>query len=1050
LFGDTLEANVKSRRGNKYAEVFGTSFGWSRVFPVKLKSDVHEGLSLLFKRDGVPPKIIVDGSKEQTKGVFQKKMREADCWMKQTEPYSPWQNAAEGVILHLKQGAGRKMVKTQTPKKLWDDCLEMESMIRSNTAHDIYELGGEVPETIMSGETSDISQLCELGWYEWCKFRDVAAPFPQDKMKLGRYLGPSVDIGPAMTAKVLKSNGQVIHTSTYRSLTPDEIAQSEEIKSREDFDKRIAQKLGKSTQPEDIEPDVVETPVFERYEDDHDGEVKQAPDQDDEEEVTPEETDDYLGAEVLLPLGDKMVTGRVRGRKRDREGSLHGLRNANPILDTRTYEVEFPNGETAEYAANIIAENMYAQCDAEGNQHLLMDSLVDYKSDGHAIKVADMFVIRNGRQHMRKTTIGWKLCVQWKDGTTTWERLADLKESYPVEVAEYAVAQGIDHEPAFVWWVPFTLKKRNRIIASVSKRYNKRQYKYGFRIPNTVEEAKEIDKENGNTLWMDSVEKEMGAVRVAFKFLNDDDIIPPGYTEVKGSHLIFDIKMEDFRRKSRYVAGGHTVDAPSSLTYASVVSRETVRVALTLAALNDLEVKACDIMNAFLTAPCSERIWLIAGKEFGPNAGNRAIVVRALYGLKSAGSSFRNHLAECMGTLGYKSCLADPDLWYKPMVRPDDGFKYYAYMLCYVDDILSIHHDAMTALNELDYYFKMKPGSIGDPDIYLGGKLRETTLANGVKAWGISPSKYIQEAVRNTEGYLEKNFSGRKLLKRAPTPFENDYAPELDTTPELSPILATYYQSQIGVLRWMVELGRVDIITETSMLASQTAMPREGHLDAMFRMFAYLKTKHNSRMVFDPTYPHVDMSDFKICDWKNFYGNVEEAIPTDAPESRGKEVDLRLYVDSDHAGEKLTRRSRTGYFIFLNMAPVTWFSKRQPTIETSVFGAEFVAMKNGMEATRGLRYKLRMMGVALSGPTYIYGDNMSVIHNTQRPESTLKKKSNSICYHAVRESVAMGESITGHVSTHNNPADIATKVLPGGQKRNGLIGLVLYDLTDYE
>jgi hypothetical protein len=124
-----------------------------------------------------------------------------------------------------------------------------------------------------------------------------------------------------------------------------------------------------------------------------------------------------------------------------------------------------------------------------------------------------MFVIRNGRQHMRKTTIGWKLCVQWKDGTTTWERLTDLKESYPVEAAEYAVAQGIDHEPSFVWWVlTFTLKKRNRIIASVSQRYNKQQYKYGFRIPNTVEEAKEIDKENGNTLWMDSVEKEMGAV----------------------------------------------------------------------------------------------------------------------------------------------------------------------------------------------------------------------------------------------------------------------------------------------------------------------------------------------------------------------------------------------------------------------------------------------------------------------------------------------------------------------------------------------------------
>jgi hypothetical protein len=132
----------------------------------------------------------------------------------------------------------------------------------------------------------------------------------------------------------------------------------------------------------------------------------------------------------------------------------------------------------------------------------------------------------------------------------------------------------------------------------------------------------------------------------------------------------------------------------------------------------------------------------------------------------------------------------------------------------------------------------MKPGSIGDPDFYLGGKLRKVTLANGVEAWGISPSKYVQEAVKNVEIYIAKTFNGRKLLKKAPTPFENDYRPEMDTTPELNAAQANYYQSQIGVLRWMVELGRVDIITETSLLASQTAMPREGHLDAMLRMFA--------------------------------------------------------------------------------------------------------------------------------------------------------------------------------------------------------------------
>jgi hypothetical protein len=105
-------------------------------------------------------------------------------------------------------------------------------------------------------------------------------------------------------------------------------------------------------------------------------------------------------------------------------------------------------------------------------------------------------------------------------------------------------------------------------------------------------------------------------------------------------------------------------------------------------------------------------------------------------------------------------------------------------------------------------------------------------------------------------------------------------------------------------------------------------------------------------------------------------------------------------------------------------------------------------MKNGIETCRGLRYKLRMMGVDLSGPTFVYGDNMHVVDNTQRSESILKKKSNSILYHAVRESAAMGESIIGHVPAVDNPADICTKVVPGGQKRNHLIHLLLHDLCD--
>ena len=152
-------------------------------------------------------------------------------------------------------------------------------------------------------------------------------------------------------------------------------------------------------------------------------------------------------------------------------------------------------------------------------------------------------------------------------------------------------------------------------------------------------------------------------------------------------------------------------------------------------------------------------------------------------------------------------------------------------------------------------------------------------------------------------------------------------------------------------------------------------------------------------------------------------------------------------IDSDHAGDKETRRSRTGFMIFVNMALIIWHSKKQPTVESSVFGAEFVAMKHGIKELRALRYKLCMMGVPINSPLYVYGDNMSVINNTQRPESTLKKKSNYVWHHAVCESVAMKEVLTSHILTNHNYADLLTKVLYGQKRRNCIEG-IMYDLYD--
>ena len=134
--------------------------------------------------------------------------------------------------------------------------------------------------------------------------------------------------------------------------------------------------------------------------------------------------------------------------------------------------------------------------------------------------------------------------------------------------------------------------------------------------------------------------------------------------------------------------------------------------------------------------------------------------------------------------------------------------------------------------------------------------------------------------------------------------------------------------------------------------------------------------------------------------------------------------------------------------IYCNSALIDWVSKKQPTVESAVFGAEFVAMKFGIEKLRALRYKLRMMGVPISGASYVYGDNLSVVTNAQKPESQLRKKNNAICYHAVRESVAMGECLVTHVRTQDNLADVLTKVL-FGSKRRDLVGRILYDIFDH-
>ena len=1048
LYTDTLFSTSKSLRGNKCAQVFTNGYGYDLFYPLKKEADAVDALNEVIRSVGVPKELVSDGARAEVKGRFAAVANEYRVKQKTTEPYSGWQNRAEAAIREIKRGIKRASIRARSPKRLWDFCGEWVAAIRRITAHDLPALHDRVPSEVVEGGTPDISEYAQFDWYQTVWYLDPAVQFPNDARKLGKWIGVAHDVGSPMTFWVLPASCKVLARSTVTPLTEDEMADPI-VKARIlELDLAIKERIGDSIEDDNVDEELIG--LFPEVPDDiflpdPESELERTDEEaiPEADDYTPEAYDEYLTAEILLPNMGTVTKAKVIGRKRDADGNPVGKRNANPILDTREYEVEFPDGATDVFTANTIAENLYSQVDEEGNSFAIMSEIVDHKKDGTAVAKDDgLEVTRDGTHRPKRTTRGWKMLVTWKDGSSTWVPLKDLKESHPVQVAEYALANKIMEEPAFAWWVRHVLKKRNRIIRKVKSRYWVRTHKYGILIPKSVEEALRFDRESGTDFWQRAIEKEMRNIDCAVEFPADGKP-PVGFQKID-CHIIFDVKMT-LERKARYVAGGHQTEPPKDITFASVVTRDSIRIAFLVAALNDLEVLSADISGAYLNANAAEKVYTIAGKEFGAEREGRVVIItRALYGLRSSGKAWRDHMAATLRDHRYASCKADPDVWMRPKTKPD-GFKYWSYILVYTDDILVIDHEPKVAMDYLASRYTLKPGSVKEPDTYLGAQVSKFYISGAADPekprWAMSSEAYVKQAVTNVEEELSK--VERCLPTRVTTPLSQGYRPELDQSRELDPKRGQYYQSLIGVLRWICELGRVDVLVAVSMLSRYVVSPREGHLEQVFHLFAYLKHHKRSRMVFDDTEPTFDDNAFKICDWSEFYPDAEEAIPHNVPEPRGHGVVTSTFVDADHAGCKATRRSHTGVFVYVNKAPILWYSKRQNTVETSTFGSEFCAMKVAIDMIEGVRYKLRMMGIPLIGPTSVFCDNQSVVKNTTAPESALKKRHNAIAYHRAREAQAAGLIRVAWENGETNIADLLTKLMPGPRLKE-LVGYVLW------
>jgi hypothetical protein len=325
------------------------------------------------------------------------------------------------------------------------------------------------------------------------------------------------------------------------------------------------------------------------------------------------------------------------------------------------------------------------------------------------------------------------------------------------------------------------------------------------------------------------------------------------------------------------------------------------------------------------------------------------------------------------------------------------------------------------ALQKAPHNYILK--GVGKPEYYLGADMKHVDTPERVFTMG--STTYVKRIIT-----VYEQMFGQPPPKGITAPMDPKDHPELDESELLDEQGMHMYWSLIGMLQWAVTLGRIEIATAVMTMSSFRAAPRKGHLERLMRIFGFLRNFKGSSIKFRTGMPDYSMYPEDHYDWKYVYGNVYEELPTDMPESRGKPVLITAFVDANLYHNKVTGRAVTGILMLLNKTPIDWYTKKQNTVESSTYGSEFVASRICTDKIVEFRYMLRMLGVPIEGPSYMFGDNLAVVSSSTIPEYNLKKRHNAIAYHRVREAVAAGIIKYIHIDRKQNPADVLTKFLP--------------------
>ena len=991
FFSDTPahDDGILGHGGATMLQLFcGCNTHLTAVFPMKTDHEMSSTFEDFIRTYGAPNALFSDNAKSQIGKAVHEILRMYAIKDFQCEPHHQHQNPAERQIQEVKKRCNILMDRSGSPAPYWLLCTKYVVYILNRLS--LPSLNNRTPLEAATGQQPDISAMLAFHWFQPVYFHNPNTPFPSTTHeRSGRIVGFAEHQGDALTFLILDDETlQVIARSELRPVTDTSVnlrTPNLGISNQDKGELAPTKAIMSSTDVAglDIEPTRLKLPKF--------------------------SPDELLG-QTFIKQDDDGNNYRTKVVKRilDRDSENH--QNIKFLVEIG--EGKYEEILTYNEISNMIDEQEEAD---EEQKHWLFTDILDHQGP----------LTQNHHDYKGSA---YNVLVKWEDGTETYEPLDMMIKDDPITLAKYAYENDLLATPSWK-------RLRSYLSPSIKRMVNKTKfkattpiYKFGIQIPRNVKEAFALDAKNGNTKWQDAMQDEITS-HYDYDTYKDHGTIKflDGYKRIC-VHFVFDVK-HDLRHKARLVAGGHLTDPTTEGTYSGVVSLRSLRIATLAAELNGLEIMVGDISSAYLEAYTEEKVYFIAGPEFGPLQGHLLTIEKALYGLRTSGARWHNKFADTLRDMGYSPCKADPDVWMK------DCHTHYEYVCVYVDDIMFYGKEPQHFFDTLitQHHYKLK--GVGKPVYHLGGDFyrdHDNTLA-----WG-------------TRTYVKKMLTNYELMfnekpKEASSPMVEKDHPELDLTEELDEAGIKQYQSLIGALQWLVTLGRFDILIGVTTMGSFRVSPRQGHLDRLKRIYGYIRKYPDGAIRFRTGIPdHESYTKPTEYKWaETVYGTGKEELPRDMPIPRGNAVRTTTYADANLMHDLLTGRSMSGILHFINQTPVHWFCKKQATVETATYGSEFMVARQATEQILDLRYTLRMMGIPIDGPSWLFGDNQSVITSATVPTSTLNKRHNALSYHRVRECIAMGIIYFMHVSGATNPSDILTKFL-GYSKLRPLIQPLLF------